>query len=199
MLLSPPNTLDSLAWAPWLSYSCPNPKHISQCLVLSHNSVSLCGMNEWMNESVISLLSLFMTILPFFFLYYYPQPQPMIQGTQCNSVVMTQAFSGVFWGWLLLACKSRLLNIWDFFFLADLTVRNLKLVMVEVFTWWKSVNTLYQAFRVLFWFWFFGSLSVSSPLPWFSQTWNSDSALTLINCVTLDNLLAISKTQFPHL
>lgn len=78
-------------------------------------------------------------------------------------------------------------------------IENLKLVMVEVFTWWKLVNTLYQAFRVLFWFQFFGSLFVSPPLPWFSQTWSCDSAWTLINCMTLNNLLGISKTQFPHL
>ena len=194
MLLSPPNILDFLAWAPCLSYSCPNPKHISQCLVLRQHSVSLCGMNEWICH--LSTFSVY-DHLPFLLSFLLSPTSAYNPGRQCISVVMIQAFSGVFWRWLLLACKNRLLNIWDFF-LADLTVRNLKFVMVKVFTWWKSVNTLYQGFRVLFWFRFFGSLFVSPPLPWFSQTWSCDSALTFINCVTLNNLLGISKTQFPH-
>lgn len=68
-------------------------------------------MNEWMN---FSLLSLSTTISPFFLLFYQLQPQPLLQGGNIAQWLSTQALIGVFWD-LPLACKSRLLNIQEFF------------------------------------------------------------------------------------
>lgn len=110
-----------------LSYSYLNPKHISQGLVLSGYSVSLCGMNEWM-DGFISWVSCSWPSS----LSSLPSPTPAYDpGRQCISVVATLAFSVVFWGWFLLACMSRLLNIWEFF------LSWFKLLETWNWLWWK--------------------------------------------------------------
>ena len=106
--------------------------------------------------------------------------------------------SGFFWSVLALApvgLQEQIVKyLGFFFFLADLTVRNSKLVMVKVFTWWKSVNTLYQGFRVLFWFRFFGSLLSAHHCPDLArlgvvtQLWHSLTVWSWTTCLVSQRL-----------
>lgn len=79
--LSLPNTLWALqAWAPCSSYSCLNPKGVSQGLGLSWYSISLCEgnerMNEWMNVSSHGCVSVH-GYVPFL-VSFLPFPRPSL-------------------------------------------------------------------------------------------------------------------------